>query len=280
MNTPIRILSKAKTRLFFLLDGMPQGFLKTFAWWAYCRVALILNNEKRGVIRSNFQDGFFHLITPLGTLKFLYKPFDDYACTQIAYLKHYPLKSGDVVVDAGAYQGVTTVIFARKVGPAGHVFAFEPDDKNRDSLKRNLEANDVRNVTIIPKGLWSENTRMQFRQGMHVASAIIRPWISGLNGDSFIEVVSLDSEMEKLGIKKIDFVKMDIEGAEVEAIKGLSEIARNNSLSMAIASYHCVNGSKTYALLERELPKLGFKNVFTEKDWLGGANYETTYAAT
>ena len=72
------------------------------------------------------------------------------------YLRHYSLKSGDVVVDAGGYKGTFTAFASKAVGRTGHVISFEPDTKNFEDLRGTLELNGLNNVTLVNKALWSK----------------------------------------------------------------------------------------------------------------------------
>lgn len=164
------------------------------------------------------------------------------------------LKPGDVVVDAGAFTGDYTIFAARKVGKNGKVIAFEPDSKNRGILKKNLKHERLNNVIIVPKGLWNKNTVLKFRNldGLHSN-------LASIDGNISINVVKLDDELKKLGIKKINVLKMDIEGAEIEAIKGSIKTLKKSNPFVKIASYHIVNGKETRIFLEIFLKKLGYQ---------------------
>jgi len=170
------------------------------------------------------------------------------------YELYYHLKEGDVVVDAGAYPGDYAVFAARKVGRKGKVICFEPDARNRKILYRNMEREELDNFIIVPKGLWNKNTTLKIKNsdGLHTE-------LSEEIGDSEIDVCTLDSELAKLEIKHIDVLKMDIEGAEVEAIQGAVKTLKNNSAHVMIASYHIINGQTTSFFLEKFLKSIGYQ---------------------
>lgn len=170
------------------------------------------------------------------------------------YELHYHLKPGDIVVDAGAFTGDYTIFAAKKVGANGKIIAFEPDKKNRERLLSNIKYEKLNNVIVIPKGLWSEDTFLSIEKsrGLHTAMSKEK------TGDK-IEVARLDNELKKLKIKKVDFIKMDIEGAEKEAMKGCVKTLKENKLNLAIASYHIVDGEPTSIFLEKFLKKAGYK---------------------
>lgn len=182
------------------------------------------------------------------------------------YELYYKLKKGDIVVDAGAYPGDYAVFASRKIGRTGKIICFEPDKKNRKILYKNLKKEGLENFIIVPKGLWDENKTLSFKgeDGLH----------STLSEDSYgkIEVVKLDDELRKLGISKVNVIKMDIEGAEIQAIKGAVETLKKNKVNVMIASYHVVNGRTTSFFLEEFLKNLGYKSKSDFKKHL------TTYA--
>ncbi len=193
---------------------------------------------------------------------------DGYGELELPALNGYMLRHapgpGDVVVDGGAYHGTFTVLAATMVGPDGRVIAFEPDGRNRERLRENVELNGLDNVTIVPKGLWSSDRRMAFCEYGEDFSALSYDDLPcnvnrrhEANGD--VNVVALDNELERLGIDRLDFLKMDIEGSEIEAVKGARNVLMDNDVKVAIASYHEVEGRKTCFALEDLLTDMGYR---------------------
>lgn len=166
----------------------------------------------------------------------------------------YKLKQGDIVVDAGAYPGDYAVFAAKKVGESGRVIAFEPDVKNRKILTRNIKREGLKNVIVVPRGLWNKNTTLNFKSSDGLHSTLYSE-----NVTESIEVVKLDDILKKLKIKKINVLKMDIEGAEIEAIKGAVSTLKKNKVQVMIASYHIVKGKRTSYFIENFLRKIGYK---------------------
>lgn len=137
------------------------------------------------------------------------------------------VKEGDTVLDLGANIGYYTLIFAKIVGEKGKVFSFEPDPTNFSLLSRNVEINGFKNVTLVQKAVSNENGKCnlylrKYNKGAHTT-------IKDLDKDCGIISVGttrLDDYFKKND--KIDFVKMDIEGAEGRAIQGMSNILQKN----------------------------------------------------
>lgn len=189
----------------------------------------------------------------------------DYAL--LKYNAHYQLKEGDVVFDCGAYVGTYALWASKQVGETGRVFAFEPDPENYDILTENILRNNVANVIPVNAGLWESTGEVSFESGQGVASKI------GGDGRK-IKVYSLEGFCAERGLVEVDFVKMDVEGAEVKVIEGSREFIRTHSMNFAIASYHITEEDwQTSVLLEPLFRELGYA-VQTENP-----EHLTTYAA-
>lgn len=153
------------------------------------------------------------------------------------------LKKDLTVVDIGAHIGLYAVLAAEKVGNAGRVIAVEPAPKNYQRLRENILINNFSNVTGINMAL-SDHTGLE---KLYIASLSI---CNSLNPDvvpsqksatSYVEVKvgTLDDLLKNVNIKKIDVLKIDAEGAELQILKGAQETLKNNpNLKIVVASYH------------------------------------------
>lgn len=132
----------------------------------------------------------------------------------------------EIIIDCGAYIGDTAELFYKKV-PGCRVIALEPDQKNFESLQKlRLEG-----LKTIKAGAWSEDTTLSFSDegGGTVSGAI------SAIGNTKIETKALDHLSE---CQSATYIKMDIEGAELEALKGAKEIIRREKPKLAICIYH------------------------------------------
>jgi FkbM family methyltransferase len=182
------------------------------------------------------------------------------------YERHYQPRLGDVVLDVGANMGMFTTRVAKMIGESGLVIAVEPDRRNVELLKRNIEANRLSNVVIVPKGAWNSKGAMKLNlfSGSTGLSSFYNNFFKALG--RLLDVVevkvdALDGILYDLDVSHADFVKMDIEGAEVEALKGIESIARYESVRMAIAAYHIVDGKVTCKWVMKKLRSLGLEVV-------------------
>lgn len=149
------------------------------------------------------------------------------------YERYYKPKRGDVVVDAGAGPcGVYTVLAAKSVGAKGLVIAIEPEIGNVKNINENIKLNKLGNVVVISKGLWNKREQEMLD--------------------------TLDNILRGLGVEKVNFIKMDIEGAEIKALEGMERTLENTDVNLAIAAYHMVNCSPTCVAVIPKLEERGF----------------------
>ena len=189
--------------------------------------------------------------------------FLDYPCWELEnagvgyFHKHRPQR-GDIAIDAGAYVGHMTVFLAKIVGPEGSVIAFEPDPINYERLIKNINLNKLNNVIPINSALWDKTGKMPLLPD-DLGSRIVENDDS--SPDDIIEVstVRADEILESLGVEDIQFVKMDVEGAEEKALEGFGKYLDSAGLKLAIATYHEVNGETTSKSVENLFKSRGFE---------------------
>lgn len=152
------------------------------------------------------------------------------------------LRSGQIVVDAGANMGYFTVLFARIVGPSGKVYAFEPEPFNLSLLRTNIEGNGLTEaVRIFPMALGESEgeTKLYLSPdcfGDH------RTWMYGPDvphqrkcviSERMVKVTSLDTVLSE--VSRIDILKIDVQGDEIKVLKGAkSIISRSPGMHMLI----------------------------------------------
>lgn len=220
------------------------------------RLSCIYSNYiERNNFSVKYNDGSYIISFDGVTLKLFTKHAED--VFNLGYLNKYRIKEGDVVVDGGAFVGAFAIYAAKVVGERGKVIAFEPDKTNYEILIKNIYLNELNNVIPLNKGLWSESTALRFRSSNGENSTLF--FKDNQSCDIIeIDVISLDDQLRALKIGKLDFIKMDIEGAEIEAIKGAKEILENNNVNLAIASYHIIDGEPTHFKLRELLSSMGY----------------------
>ncbi|MCK5259532.1 MAG: FkbM family methyltransferase [Candidatus Omnitrophica bacterium] len=146
------------------------------------------------------------------------------------------VKVGDIVLDIGANIGYHTLIFAKLVGENGKVFAFEPDPTSFDLLERNVRNNGYKNVVLINKAVAEKSGRLKlFLSEDNLADHRI---YDSQDGRNFIEIesVRLDDYFKDFS-GKINFIKMDIEGSEYGAVKGMFDLLKKTENVKIISEF-------------------------------------------
>jgi FkbM family methyltransferase len=137
------------------------------------------------------------------------------------------LHSGMTVADVGAYVGYFTVLASRLVGPGGSVFAFEPDDLAFGYLAKNVAQNACTNVVTVRKAV-SDRTAVSslVRDPRGPESYLSDEFVDAQSRQ--VETVSLDSFFEAMAWPRVDLVKMNIEGGELRALRGMTSFSGRN----------------------------------------------------
>ncbi|MGB8644434.1 MAG: FkbM family methyltransferase [Anaerolineae bacterium] len=147
---------------------------------------------------------------------------------------------GDVVIDAGACWGDTTLYFAARAGETGVVHAFEFFFGNLMILEENLTLNPElkSRIRVIPRAVWSvSESELSFVEN-GPGSTLDPNTPNASSGATRARTLSLDDFVEQKKLERVDFVKMDIEGAELDALKGSAQTIRRFKPKLAIAVYH------------------------------------------
>jgi FkbM family methyltransferase len=132
------------------------------------------------------------------------------------------LEINDVVIDLGANIGAYSIRAAQKIGPSGHVFAFEPLERTRIRLEEAVVINRVGNITIVPVAAGDREGRISLAIDGRGSSAKITE-ASGGSAFQMADMTTIDAFTRSMRIKRLDWVKMDIEGAEPLAVGGMLE---------------------------------------------------------
>jgi FkbM family methyltransferase len=179
------------------------------------------------------------------------------------FLKHYAPKPGDTVVDAGAYNGHVSILLSQLAGPSGLVVSFEPDPSNRALCYENMKLNNCSNIMLVDKGLWTENTVLEFNSNNSVASSVF--YEASDAHKIQIGVTSLNLFFQHHNLIACHYIKMNIEGSEIMALKGASEILKKYKPALTITTDHIVEGKQTTEPVEQIL-KQNYYNVWTETE--------------
>jgi FkbM family methyltransferase len=146
------------------------------------------------------------------------------------------VEEGDVVIDGGACWGDTSVYFSHLAGPTGRVVAVEFDPANLAVLERNLALNrDIaERITVDQRALHGESGHDVGFNSAGYGTAIVEPQASA----DAVKTVTIDDLVEEHRLRRVDFIKLDIEGAEAFALLGAEKTLARFKPRLAIAAYH------------------------------------------
>lgn len=133
----------------------------------------------------------------------------------------------DVVVDVGSHVGKYSLVASKLVGNSGKVIAIEAEPENYKALLRNISINSFTNITPLNLAAFNKNSKINLYidelDNQNSLKANIK------RGRSVeVEARTIDSIANEYNISKIDFLKIDVEGAEVEVLEGMEHILRNS----------------------------------------------------
>lgn len=188
------------------------------------------------------------------------------------FLQEYTPSAGDVVVDVGAGVGWELNLFSRLVGPTGHVLAIEADPETFWWLERRCEVNGLANVTLVHAALADRPGEVLISsEGFHETHRLI----AGGRGHR-VRALTLDGLVAEYGISQIDFLKMNIEGAERAALAGIQRSADLiRHVAVSCHDYMAERGGddamRTRAFVHERLLQHGFdvreRRADDDRDW-------------
>jgi FkbM family methyltransferase len=155
--------------------------------------------------------------------------------TEYNTLKLFKPKEGDTVIDCGAHIGKYTIYASKLVGKYGKVISFEPELSNFKTLLKNLKINHCKNTYVLNYACWNSNSKSQkLFIGKDDGEYSLKE-----KRDNYIKVptIRLDHFLKKMNLKTIDWIKIDVEGAELEVLKGLGKyLKRTKNIIIEITS--------------------------------------------
>lgn len=155
------------------------------------------------------------------------------------YLKNINLDEGDYVLDIGANAGLFSVMASEVVGSFGKVISIEPSKDNVSNIKKNFKYNYVNNGVIVNKGTYFKKDTLKFYlHEQDFCNTMYEDEIDkgNISGKVIIEVDTVENILANLKIdfNKINFIKIDNEGAELDTLKGMKNILKNKNLRVLI----------------------------------------------
>lgn len=142
------------------------------------------------------------------------------------------IREGSIVFDLGAHVGFHSLLASVLVGSQGKVYAFEPMPKNLSYLKEHIRINGITNITVIDAAVSDSSGIAYFQENRcsfqgHLASV----------GNIEVKTVSLDEIISQGEIPNPDYIKIDVEGAELQVLNGAKNLLNNVKPTIFLATH-------------------------------------------
>lgn len=222
--------------------------------------------------KRNTHNNFFKALAGFGrALNRLYenKNYDIYSNGELTILRKISKLSPSVIIDGGANIGSYSLL-ANNLNPNTQIYAFEPVKSTFAKLKENTSHRN--NIVCIEKGLYRNNCTKEinlFVSDTHSSIIDIQGWKYDSKEKQTIELIRGDDFLKANNIKVVDFLKIDVEGAEYDAILGFEEHIDKGVIKMIQFEYGYINISTKKLLLD-------FYNYFESKGYLLGKIFPKT----
>lgn len=179
--------------------------------------------------------------------------------------KFYTVKTGDYVSEMGAYQGFYSIKLAQLVGPEGRVIAIEPMPDNFRLLQKNKKSNNLSQLITLNIGVWDEKSTLTFSRNKEDGqSASIEKEYKNVEKIT-VPVNSLDNIFQELGITPVDFMIIQLNGAEINALRGLTLFKPHN---LSIAARYDTEGEDAATAIKTLLEKRHYQVNIVMKDFV------------
>jgi len=233
---------------FNLLPIMLECYDDFFRW--------IETTQQDGYNVLDFSAPGFHRYRQLGVGFHFPGIPEDYSLD--GYTHWYKPRLGDVVFDVGGHAGMTAYFLSQMVGQSGRVVSFEPDDSNYDHLLRNIQYHRLTNVITVKKAMAASTGTATFNMDGTMAAGLSEFLVYPNTGRQVtVETVSFSDACHEFGVPA--FMKMDIEGAEVDLIRSALPFLCEHAVHLSFDSYHRLrDGTYTWAPLEDLLRSIGY----------------------
>jgi FkbM family methyltransferase len=186
-------------------------------------------------------------------------------CHEDNLLKRFVPKHSDVVVDVGAHLGRHTIIASKRVGQKGKIVAIEAHPGNFEMLNRNIKLNRLTNVISLNNAVYSDKMKVKLympdEESGHYSTMTER---REQTRKKFVEVNAntLDNLLQQNGIDEVNWIKIDVEGAEYEVLKGATNILSKSKDIALLIEIHNLGDTNFYEPILKLLGSYGFRVKF------------------
>jgi len=178
------------------------------------------------------------------TLYFRYFPADYEKENFLLVQEH--VKKDDVVIDIGAHIGLMAVVFGKQVGKNGRVYSFEPTPASFEILQRTIRLNHLNGIVVpVNKAVSSVSGTAIFNvNNEDVSNSIVSYEYNKTHGQVTVPTVSIDDFVKEKKLQRLNFIKIDAEGVELDVLKGAGQTLSDFECKMILALHPAAIAAK------------------------------------
>lgn len=191
----------------------------------------------------------------------------------------FDIKEGSTIIDGGAFHGDMSLYFSKKVGKKGRVFAFEPLPTNSAILWEFIDSKRLTNVTVVPVALWNRNEKIPFYLSDYPnAGSPLKEFRKVMEKNILVRGVRLDDILYTYGVDKVDYIWLNIEGSELNALDGMRGTLYQNNCKICVSTHKITEEYTNTNDVLKKLESFGYDArpledhpqwIYGEKKWAG-----------
>lgn len=170
--------------------------------------------------------------------------------------KYLDLKNGDIIFEVGAFIGFHAIRMSELVGIKGKVIAIEAIPENFELLKMNIEINNIKNIILINKAIWKDRGSLLFNIDEKQKTSALNNIVKTKKKKT-LPCDTIDNIYDELKLPKVDFIRIQTNGAEIEALQGMKNILTEKPKLLVAVPYK--NRDEVQEMLEN----YGYQTKFT-----------------
>ncbi|MDB5619758.1 FkbM family methyltransferase [Tardiphaga sp.] len=186
--------------------------------------------------------------------------------TTAQYVEFAAFTPGSVVIDLGAYSGLTSIVFDQALHGDGRVIALEADKLNSAACKKNFALYTKfsgRTVDLVEAAVWRDNNGISFSSEGSMGSSAVDIVGTGRGEHTKVSSITLERLVQQFNLDRVDFIKCDIEGGEVAIFDQPEFFARFKP--KIVIECHDLQGANTSTICEAVLGKFGYTFQLVEQ---------------
>jgi FkbM family methyltransferase len=188
-------------------------------------------------------------------------------------MEYFIPNEGETVVDVGAHIGLYSLIAAKRVGSSGKVIAIEPDPENFKILKKNILLNQLSNIEPLECAVYSAREKLklflpELDQGRTIFNTVMQERAGASSNFLEVEANTLDNILGSLQTTELSWIKIDVEGAELEVLKGaVNTLSSNKNITLVIEIHGIEIYREMIDYLETRKLKIIYEKSNEKGDW-------------